>query len=208
MIDPVLRGPPAPLVPPADSDVIDSDTWPVDLRGLKKSFLLSNHADKQACQVAAIRSLIRKYGFDRISNQPFEWVQYASGPIKEEWLPIYIYKKGLSLRETWEEWSNGLDGQLSVRQLTEGWDARWRRNVQGQKTEASRRRHIVDLITQLSNKSNWTITLALRFLEEKYPIPGPGYLASPTAFSKKLQNKISGTQTLSEIMDSASMYCR
>lgn len=205
MIDPALR--PTSSLSFA-SDIVKSDAWPIDLRGLKKSFLLSNHLNEQARQVTAIRILVDKYGFDRISNQPFEWVQYASGPIKEEWLPIYIYKKGISLRETWEEWSNGLDQQLSVRQLTEGWDARWRRNIQGQKTEASRRRHIVDLVTQLANKSNWTVTLALRFLDEMYPIPGPGYLASPTAFSKQLQNKVSGKQTLSEIMDSASVYCR
>ena len=179
---------------------------PPDIYSLHRNFTLSDFAAERDIQIKSVRDLIAKYGTDHISAHQFKWLRYATGPIKEEWLPIYTYCKGLSVRQIWGEWADGVDGYLSVQQLCEGWGARWRRNVQGQKTEASRQKHIIDLITKLANKTNWMLELALCFLEETYPIPGPDYLASPTAFSKRLQNKAQGAKLLEDIMDKSLHY--
>ncbi len=195
-------------IEPHQNGAISSSMWPSDIYSLHRNFRLSQLPAESNAQIESIRHLLAKYGIECIQTHQFEWMRYATGPIKEEWLPIYTYHKGLSVRQIWEEWAEGMGEHLSVRQLCEGWGARWRRNVQGQKTEASRRKHITDLITKLSNKTNWSLPLALRFLEEKYPIPGPDFLASPTAFAKRLQNKAAGAKLLEDIMDNASNYCR
>lgn len=185
-----------------------SSVWPPDLLALQQSFLLSSRSDERARQIQLIRSFSAKFGIERISKHSFEWVQYSSGPIREEWLPVYVYKKNLSVSEVWEEWEEGIDGGLSVRQLNKAWEARWRRNAAALKTEASRRKHIINLITQLSEQPHWSVPLALRFLNENFTIPGPGYLASSTTFAKQLQSKVHGQNTLAEILESASVYCK
>jgi hypothetical protein len=205
-----LANPPNSSGSPITSPSFSNDQYalPNDLRLLQCNLRLSSLEEERVRQIDLIKALSDKYGVERISKHQFEWARYATGPVKEEWLPFYTYRKGISIREIWEEWADGLDGHLSVRQLTEGWGARWRRNVQGQKTEASRRKHITELITKLSQKPNWTTALALRFLEDEYPIPGPGFRASATTFSKQLQNKASGAILLQEVMDKSTSYCQ
>jgi hypothetical protein len=46
--------------------------------------------------------------------------------------------------------------------------ARWRQNDAGQRTESSRRKKVVDLVTELSSKHLWDVNLALRFLHDLY----------------------------------------
>ena len=132
---------------------------------------------------------------------------YSSGPIREEFLPTYTYKTGSSVRDIWEEWENGLDGGISVQKLNEEWGTRWKRNTQGLKTEASRRKHVINLVIALAQKPGWTTELALKFLEDEYPIPGPGFRASATAFCRHLQNTTTGRLALQEIMDRSNVYC-
>lgn len=173
---------------------------------LYQHFHISLIDDERSRQIKLIDSLEAKYGQDRLYHHQFEWVTYSSGMIREEYLPIYTYRTGISVRSVWEEWSDGLDGQFPIQQLNDGWGTRWRRNIQGQKTEGSRRKHIIDLITTLSQKPDWTVDQALRFLEDKYPIPGPGFLASATAFARHLQNKATRETTLRDIMAQADSY--
>lgn len=173
---------------------------------LHQHFGISSIEDERSRQVKSIEALEAKYGQECLFKHQFEWVAYSSGLIREEFLPIYTYRTGISVRSIWEEWVNGLDGQFSIQQLNDGWGSRWRRNVQGQKTEGSRRKHITDLITSLSQKPSWTTSLALRFLEDEYPIPGPNFLASATAFSRYLQNKATRESALKSIMEKASNY--
>ena len=52
--------------------------------------------------------------------------------------------------------------------LTEVWGAKWRRNNGGQQTECGRQKKVIDLVTALSARPNWNVSLALRFLTEKY----------------------------------------
>jgi hypothetical protein len=79
----------------------------------------------------------------------------------------------------------GLNGFLSTRELEEGWGARWRRNHSGLKTENGRRKKVVTLVTELSQKPGWTVALALRFLQDQY---GASY-KTPRKFCEFLQAK-------------------
>lgn len=132
-IDPVLLqlSAMAPSMPPhlpvtEPHGTVGGSSWPPDIYSLHQNFVLSEFAAERDLQIKSIRDLIAKYGIKCISMHQFEWLQYATGPIKEEWLPIYTYRKGLSVRQIWKEWAEGVDGYLSVRQLCEGWEARWR----------------------------------------------------------------------------------
>jgi hypothetical protein len=105
--------------------------------------------------------LAKKYGDNRLQTHKWEW-------ISDDWLPYYKYQTVQQISDIWVEWSDGLGGCLSVRELNEEWGARWRRNNAGQKTEWGRRKKVVDLVTELSGKHRWNTKLALRFLAEKY----------------------------------------
>ena len=55
-----------------------------------------------------------------------------------------------------------------MRDLNTTWGAKWRRNHSGQKTEAGRRKSVVELVETLSTKPQWNTKLVLRFLHERY----------------------------------------
>jgi Transcriptional activator of glycolytic enzymes len=117
----------------------------------------------------------------------------------EDWVPYYTYPEIASITVIWEEWTNGLDGFLSTRQLEERWGARWRRNLPNMKTAHSRRKKLIQLIQELSNKHRWNTKLALRFLKDKYEP-----LFSARKFCEYLQKKDgSGWQA---VMDAANGY--
>jgi len=86
----------------------------------------------------------------------------------------------------WTEWSEGLEGHLSVRELNEGWGAKWKRNVAGQKTEAAWRKKVVELVEKLVAKHLWDTALALRFLCDRY---APPKFATSHAFCDYLQKQ-------------------
>ena len=183
--------------------------WPQDLITYACNFKVSTQSSLREIQLGAIRTLLQKYGSDRVQTHQFQWMTYPSGSIADEWLPMYTYKVGISIWDIWEEWINGLDGHLSVRQLNDGWDARWRRNNSGQKTEAGRRKMVVKLIEALASKPNWNTQLALRFLKQKYPIPSSSrsYLKSTRAFIEHLQKKTTGREAFQAILLESSSYC-
>jgi hypothetical protein len=106
-------------------------------------------------------ALVAKYDEGHLKRHQWEW---ASG----DWLPYYRYKHATQISDIWVEWSDGVDGYLSVWDLTECWGARWRRNDAAMKTETSHRKKVIDLMTELSGKPHWDVKLALRFLVEKY----------------------------------------
>lgn len=103
--------------------------------------------------------------FDEAHLRQHEW-EWSSKD--KDWLPIYKYQAVVNISDIWTEWAEGIGGFVSVRDLTERWGARWRRNNAGLRTEASRRRKVVDLVNELSSKHLWNVNLALRFLQDKY----------------------------------------
>lgn len=107
--------------------------------------------------------LTAHFNESQLRQHAWEWV------VKDkDWLPIYKYQQVTTISDIWVEWAEGLHGFLSVRNLTERWGARWRRNDAGQRTESSRRKKVIDLMTELSSKHLWNVSLALRFLQEQY----------------------------------------
>lgn len=107
--------------------------------------------------------LTARFDVSQLQRHAWDWVSKD-----KDWLPIYKYQPVSSISDIWDEWAEGLHGFLSVRELTEHWGARWRRNDAGQRTESSRRKKVIDLVTDLSSKHLWDVNLALRFLKEKY----------------------------------------
>lgn len=102
--------------------------------------------------------------------------------------------------EIWEEWSIGLNGFLSTRELEEGWGAKWRRNNSGLKTENGRRKKVVQLVNELSQKQGWSTLLALRFLRDRYE----GSFKTPRKFCDFLQAK--GNVGYHEVIATADKY--
>ncbi|KAK7008468.1 hypothetical protein R3P38DRAFT_3210716 [Favolaschia claudopus] len=120
-------------------------------------------------QVAAWQALVQKFGDTRLRNHQWEWL--TAGPKPNSYLPYYTYQPVSKISDIWVEWTTGLNGFLSTRELEEAFSRpSWRRDVGSVKTERSRRKLVVDLITNLSEKRNWNIDLALRFIRDRYEL--------------------------------------
>ncbi|KAJ7750712.1 hypothetical protein DFH07DRAFT_1034092 [Mycena maculata] len=79
---------------------------------------------------------------------------------------------------------------LSVRELNERWNAKWKRDQQTIKSEFSRRKKVIDLIEKLRSKPNWNLELALRFIREVYETDTT--FRTTRAFCDRLQAAKSG----------------
>lgn len=195
----------------ATSDFDNENHWPDDLKDLRANFLLAKEKSLRDQQLIGIRELIKKFGSNKISKHQFEWVSSYKTTIPDGWLPIYKYNTNVkTIRDIWTEFADGVDGQFSVRQLEDNWGARWRRNVHGQKTEATRRNVITNIITSLAQKPRWTVQLALEYLDYQYPIQpnGPVHLRSPRSFITYLQNREDGARRREEVMENAAKYTK
>lgn len=136
--------------------------------------------------------MVDKYSMQRVAAHTFEWVKHASPRLPDEWLPVYDFQRCETLEDVWKEYTIGLNGCLSVRQLEEGWAARWKRNNGSRKSEHGCRRRVVELIERLAGKPNWNYPLALRFLGDRYPISPQSEYKTVRSFTDYLQNKTSG----------------
>jgi len=80
--------------------------------------------DKKLAQWRALASK-----FDEICMQKHKW-QYNT-----DYTPVYHFQQVTHICDLWTEWSMGLNGFLPVRNLDEGWGARWWQGNWGQGTE-------------------------------------------------------------------------
>ena len=170
-------------------------------------FPLDPNLDVQAAQMKAISELEAQFPTERLKMHTFEWNSKHN-----EWLPIFeeFWKPGggspTSIAQIWEEYTIGMGNprSFSIEELTNRWCGRWKRNIQKIKTEASKRKRVVELIQTLSAQTNWTASTALKFLDERYPIPSSSlpFLKNLSAFIAHLQKK----HSLQEIIVSASSY--
>lgn len=102
------------------------------------------------------------YGDARfIAHQPWEWK-------RNELIPSYEFQTVHTIDDVWIEWDQGLNGFISVRELTTKWSTKWRSGSGPKRTEFSRRKTIVDFIHRLAGKPRWDIQRALQFLRERY----------------------------------------
>ena len=124
-------------------------------------------------------SLVERYGRARLDAHEWEWKD-------GDWLPHYRYQAVRAITELWTEYTEGLGGHLSTRELKERWGAKWRWNEGGLKTEGGRHAKVTTLIEELAAKRNWSVSLALRFIKEKYETD-PAYLGKVRAFCDYLQ---------------------
>ncbi|KAK7053857.1 hypothetical protein R3P38DRAFT_2501304 [Favolaschia claudopus] len=111
-------------------------------------------------QIAAWKALAQKFGNARLRTHQWEWL--TSGPKPNSYLPYYTYHLVSKISDIWTEWTTGLNGSLSTWELEETFSRpSWRRDVGSVKTEHSRRKLVVDLITKHFEKPNWNVDLAL-----------------------------------------------
>jgi hypothetical protein len=141
--------------------------------------LLSPNPHITSLQHANWDNFVARYGEQRLRHHPM-WAWEG-----QQFLPRYTFQPVNTICEILEEWSIGLNGFLSTRELEEGWGAKWRRNNSGLKTENGRRKKVVQLVNELSQKQGWTVVLALRFLRDRYE----GSYKTPRKFCEFLQAK-------------------
>ncbi|KAL1698184.1 hypothetical protein EV121DRAFT_274600, partial [Schizophyllum commune] len=181
----------------------------------------SSHNDKAAkIRDNAMEALFAKYGKERVVRHEWDWVESTTAT-PARFLPRYLYtrkkqvldsgrvkEEPLSVEDLWQEHISGLDGQLSVMQLNDGWGGSWKRNIASEKSEGSRRSKLVALIEALQKRPNWTSSLALQFLRERYPIDRQ----SPFAHLRFTRNFMEWLQRTKEgnnfamVLDSANSY--
>jgi hypothetical protein len=169
----MVPGPPVFSTPPS------SVYHPLDDPRSGPPSLVSSNSHIASLQQANWDALVQKYGELRLQKHPM-WSWEG-----EKWLPRYTYQTVEKISDIWDEWSCGLNGYLSTRELEEGWGAKWRRNNSGLKTENGRRKKVVQLIGDLSLKQGWNTPLALRFLRDRYE----GLFKTPRKFCEYLQAK-------------------
>ena len=100
----------------------------------------------------------------RVTKHVWTWNQYPKPSQEDHWIPPYVLKNlgdMQSILELWNEWTAGLDGQLSIRDLENGWDSEWWKGNKSARANISRRKKVIELIEKLAKKSNWDIGLAL-----------------------------------------------
>lgn len=113
-------------------------------------------------QQAQQQELIAKYGHEKfLRHQPWTW---KGGELR----PTYDFQEASTIRDVWNEWSEGLNGYLPVRVLTEVWATKWRSGSDSKRTAFSRRKKIIDIVEKLAHKPRWSVDMALRFLEKTY----------------------------------------
>ncbi|KAG2129749.1 hypothetical protein DEU56DRAFT_758034 [Suillus clintonianus] len=109
-------------------------------------------------------------------------------------IPFYVFQTVSKITDIWDKHSNGLNGYLAIWDLNEYWGARWRHNLDGQRTVNSCRKKVKNLVKNLAKKANWNIKLALCFLRNKYKMRG----MTPRAFCTYLQK--SGGSNIEKVM--------
>ncbi|KAJ3492579.1 hypothetical protein NLJ89_g11203 [Agrocybe chaxingu] len=124
-----------------------------------------DNAETRAIQMKVLSDLEAKVDPAKLKNHMFEWC-----PKRDEWLPLFtdFWKPSKAGAPTplqiWKEHTEGMDGFMSIEQLTEHWGARWKRNEARLRTESARRGRVVELIKKLSSQPNWNVEKA-RFIE-------------------------------------------
>jgi hypothetical protein len=117
-----------------------------------------------------MNTIEEKYGHDRVRKHLWQWKR-MSGSRPDGWAPQFTFREGLSVEETWEEYSVGLDGRLGWRELEEGWGTEWRSGSANMRSIICKRNKIISLVDKLAKKPKWSPHLALEFLKDRYPVP-------------------------------------
>ncbi|KAK7049044.1 hypothetical protein R3P38DRAFT_3620573 [Favolaschia claudopus] len=192
----ILASHPTASTPPAHPLAVSSGpTTPISVAG-------ESQASSEA-RVAAWQALVHRFGDARLRNHQWEWL--TAGPKPNSYLPYYTYQPVPKITDIWTEWTIGLNGFLSTRELEETFSRpSWRRDVGSVKTERSRRKLVVDLVIKLSEKSNWNVDLALQFVRDRYELArdpsGKPLFKTVRAFCDFLgkKPKIAGEMTATE----------
>ncbi len=161
-------------------------------------FRLSEDQHVQDLLLKGIDTLEAEFGATQLRCHSFRWTISDASDVSDEWRPSYEFyqpggNKQATVEEIWKEWSVGIDGCISVERLSQYWDTRWRRSDKAKKTMASRRKRIIDIMTELISKRGWDEKRALRFLRENYV---PVKFSTVRGFIDYLQKREKGADGL------------
>lgn len=124
---------------------------------------LTDTVPSSVSQLAAWSLLALQYSEARLRRHQWEWIEKTN-----TFLPHYAFQPVKKITDIWTEWASGLNGFLSVRELTEGWNAKWKRDLRAIKSEWGRRSKVIGLVEKLAAKPNWNLELALQFIRDVY----------------------------------------
>lgn len=121
----------------------------------------------------AITELEQKFSVEKIKQHTFVWTHLQGS--RYTWLPFFRWwqpKPGEppSIADIWKEYSVGIGNRFSIVELTENWEARWKRNEDSIKSEFTRRNKIYKLMNLLIERNSWCAEKALEFLQSEYPM--------------------------------------
>ncbi|KAF5334432.1 hypothetical protein D9611_014463 [Ephemerocybe angulata] len=146
------------------------------------TFPLSTNLEMRATQVREISVLEKKLSPGQLKHNSFEWVENSPKQGVGEWIPEFSgywkppSNQTASLKDIWNENEYGIGHRFSIKQPRAHWGVRWRRNVNGLKVEGVRREKVVELVRRLIAQEGWDEEKALRFLEERCPIPSKTFM--------------------------------
>ncbi|KAL0564883.1 transcription elongation factor spt5, partial [Marasmius crinis-equi] len=115
-----------------------------------------------------------RFGKEKVACHDWDWVSHRTRA--DEWIPRYTLQPptSLSCENMWLEYFEGLNGGISVKDLEEKWAARWRASKKGSGSERCRRGKLWELVKELQKRNGWTASMALEFLQDRYPISADG----------------------------------
>jgi hypothetical protein len=132
-----------------------------------------------------MQKLYETYG-QRIANMAFWWYP-GKGGRRGEWIPSYIISTFTNLRSVWEEWDQGKEGCLPIKEIEGVWGTKWRPR---QGSEMARlggevgstltyivwMKTIEKLVLSLAKEMDWREVKVINFLDSRFP-KGPRDLA-------------------------------
>ncbi|OAX36287.1 hypothetical protein K503DRAFT_858093 [Rhizopogon vinicolor AM-OR11-026] len=158
-----------------------------------------NTTDLEARQLQW-EALVAKFRADQLHKHSWKWVGiFSPSTLSSIYKHVCLYRTIIlaatlvadlhqtvsHIAEIWDEYANGPNGYLAVRDLDEHWQARWWRNVNTLHSENCRRKKVTTLVETLGRKLNWNVGLVLRPPREKYE--NHPDLKKPRAFCEYLQ---------------------
>ncbi|KAF9030463.1 hypothetical protein BDZ89DRAFT_1132381 [Hymenopellis radicata] len=148
-----------------------------------------------AIQETARQALLSRYGAECVHRHQWTWTTSASVKKPDRWVPTYSLAplKNISLEDVYTEFSNGLKGHLSIRELRAKWGAEWQGASNAEKTDASRRKRFFELVEALKARhKNWQDKHVFEFLNSRFCIDAKSsskHLRSLRLFLEWIPNK-------------------
>ncbi|GAA5910869.1 uncharacterized protein JCM6883_000342 [Sporobolomyces salmoneus] len=129
--------------------------------------------------LSLIEVVLRQF-FNLLRTGPLLMTENRRCPGKEgEWIPFYVITQFGSVKSVWEEWDQGKEGCLPVKEIEGIWKTKWRPRpgsamarlggeVGSTLTYVTWMKTIEGLVTSLEIETRWTETSVVKFLDGQF----------------------------------------